>query len=59
MPDIVRLRNITTDDLLVAPLQRIVRADCVVDIARPLYEQYAWPEAVWRDETPTKPRVKG
>lgn len=55
MPDLVRLRNVSRDDLTVAPLgNRRVEADCVVDIPRDIFERYAWPTTVWRDETPAK-----
>lgn len=55
MPDFVRLRNITKDELTVAPLGgRRVGADCVVDVPRDVFKNYAWSETVWRNETPAR-----
>ena len=58
MPDFVRLRNITRDELTVAPLGRRVGADCVVDVPRDVHARYAWSETVWRNETPAKPTTQ-
>lgn len=54
MPDLVRLRNVSKQDLVVAPLGRVVGADCVVDIPRDVFERYAWPATVWSNETPVR-----
>lgn len=71
MPDLVRLRNISGQDLSVAALAgRVVGADCLLDITRRQYEHQetcradecpgcrVWPEAIWRDETPRRPSAK-
>ncbi len=69
MPDMVRVRNITTDDLAVGLLGRAVAADSIADFpGRVVAEnddhylietgnppvEHAWPKATWSVETPTR-----
>lgn len=70
MPDLVRLRNVSGQDLSVAPLRRTVEADCIVEIPRRVYEHQetcsrddcagcrVWPDATWRNETPAARKGK-
>lgn len=70
MPDIVRVRNITGDELSVGLLGRSVEADCVADFAGKVTEEgddcyliesgqppavHAWPKAMWSLESGFQP----
>lgn len=65
MPGLIRLRNVTRDELVVSVLgNRAVGPDCVIDITARQYQHHpgcrtddctgclVWPESVWRNETP-------
>lgn len=66
MPDIVRVRNITGDELSVGLLGRAVDADCVTDFVGKVVDEaddhyliesgnppvvHAWPKAMWSLES--------